>query len=251
MWESATPILKTNYVPLNINPQNDGLSMDLNFKPRVIFAGFTDAGNIQSVSKTLDVPITYLWGYNNSFPIAKITNSSKSSDVAITSFEAQGEGNWVFTPNINVSDFITGINSHNIANSLQKTGLDLLKRYKLSFWYKGGTVNVSASPVAGTFVTFTHATKNWIYWEAIVTGIGNIILSKGSGTTVLIDEVRLHPEAANVETYTYHPVRGMTTMTDMNNFTTYYEFDRFGKLKMVKDKDLNVMSIYDYVYKIR
>ena len=38
----------------------------------------------------------YLWGYNNSYPVAKVVNASVV-DIAATSFESDGKGNWTFS----------------------------------------------------------------------------------------------------------------------------------------------------------
>lgn len=52
-----------------------------------------------------------------------------------------------------------------------------------------------------------------------------------------------------VTTYTYDPLFGATSITDPKGKTTYYEYDVQGRLKFVKDKDLNVLQKYCYNYK--
>lgn len=51
-----------------------------------------------------------------------------------------------------------------------------------------------------------------------------------------------------VTTYTYAPLIGMTSQTDVNNRTTYYEYDNLGRLSVVRDKDQNIIKKYCYNY---
>lgn len=51
-----------------------------------------------------------------------------------------------------------------------------------------------------------------------------------------------------VTTYTCAPLIGIASQTDPKGYTTYYEYDNFGRLKDVKDKDGNVLKKYDYHY---
>ncbi len=53
---------------------------------------------------------------------------------------------------------------------------------------------------------------------------------------------------AQVTTYTYNPLVGMTSSTDAKGETTYYEYDTFQRLMNVKDKDGNIIKHMDYHY---
>lgn len=53
---------------------------------------------------------------------------------------------------------------------------------------------------------------------------------------------------AQIMTYTYSPLIGMTSQTDPNGVTTYYEYDDLGRLKTAKDDDGNIIKQYDYHY---
>jgi len=68
-------------------------------------------------------------------------------------------------------------------------------------------------------------------------------------TTNAIDEVRMHPKMARMVTYTYEPLVGKISETNANNLTTYYEYDEFNRLKLVKDNDGNIVKNYYYNYK--
>ncbi|ANH80035.1 hypothetical protein A8C56_02710 [Niabella ginsenosidivorans] len=53
---------------------------------------------------------------------------------------------------------------------------------------------------------------------------------------------------ALVSSYTYKPLVGMTSETDPSGRTTYYEYDGFGRLSVVKDDTGKVLKKYCYNY---
>lgn len=51
---------------------------------------------------------------------------------------------------------------------------------------------------------------------------------------------------AQVTTYTYSPLYGMTSMTDASGKTIYYEYDPFGRLKLVRDHDKRIIKKIEF-----
>lgn len=66
--------------------------------------------------------------------------------------------------------------------------------------------------------------------------------------TGLIDEIRIHPKDAQMNTFTYEPLTGMTSQCDANNRVSYYEYDSLGRLKLIRDQDKNIVKTFQYNY---
>ncbi len=54
--------------------------------------------------------------------------------------------------------------------------------------------------------------------------------------------------SAMINTYSYDPLIGMTSSTDPNGVTTYYEYDDFGRLKNVRNDDEHITARNFYHY---
>jgi hypothetical protein len=63
-----------------------------------------------------------------------------------------------------------------------------------------------------------------------------------------MDELRLFPKNAQMVTYTYAPLIGMTSQCDINNHISYYEYDLLGRLNLVRDQDRNILKKICYNY---
>jgi YD repeat-containing protein len=56
-------------------------------------------------------------------------------------------------------------------------------------------------------------------------------------------------KTCRVTFYTYAPLIGMTSQTDSNGITTYYEYDTFGRLKCVRDDNKKILKTFNYHYR--
>jgi hypothetical protein len=66
-----------------------------------------------------------------------------------------------------------------------------------------------------------------------------------------LDEIRNHSALANAQmtTYTYDPLVGITSVTDPKGYTVYYDYDDLQRMQYVKDKDGNILSENEYSYR--
>jgi YD repeat-containing protein len=204
--------------------------------------------NLNVATKANDAPVSYIWDYRHSNVIAEVTNAVQA-DIAYTSFEADGTGNWTFTGGSSASaNSFTGNMCYNLgqaSGNITKAGLTSSTTYVVSYWISTNspltiTGTIAGYPIKGK--TITVGATSWTYYEHKITGQTSVTLS-GTG---YLDEVRLYPANAQMTTYTYTPLVGVSTKCDAGNRATYYQYDAFGRLKVVLDQDRNIIRTIQY-----
>jgi hypothetical protein len=113
--------------------------------------------------------------------------------------------------------------------------------YKLSFWARR-----QFSPITGTIsgtVNVSVDDSSWKYYEMTLSSPSTITLSLSA---VHVDDLRLHPVGCEVTTYTYHPLFGMTSATDPNNLSSFYEYDSLGRLNLMRDSKGRIVKAFQY-----
>ena len=214
---------------------------DAYYKPQIQF-GYDSKLNLAVQNKTLDKKVSYLWDYQNSYPIAQVTTPDVT-DISYTSFEAEGMGNWQLNNgSINSAIGVTGTKSYTLGgvNSISRSGLSA-GSYVVSYWLKNatGTPSVnSLSAIAGI------SKNNWTLFTITLNNITSVAIN-GSG---VIDELRLYPANAQMVTYTYKPIAGISSECDAANHITNYTYDGIGRLTIAQDQDNNILKSYSYNY---
>ncbi|WP_317173561.1 RHS repeat domain-containing protein [Hymenobacter montanus] len=81
------------------------------------------------------------------------------------------------------------------------------------------------------------------------TAPGRLILGPPSaGASAILDELRLHPVDAQLTTYTYQPLVGVTSQTDPTGRTLFYEYDGLGRLLRTRDEQARILSQQQHHY---
>lgn len=187
-------------------------------EPRVEFLNYDNQGRILEQRLSSNLIHSYIWDNTGSYPLAEAVNTT-SDNIYHTSFEENGTVETVSNP--------------------ARTG----KRY-----LNTGTYNFSENGFVPA--SATNLKMSYWYWSSNkwnFSGIVNWNNTINAGTR--LDEIRVFPGDSHMTTYTYDTGIGLTSMTDGNGVTTYYNYDSFGRLKLVKDDKGNILKQYTYNYK--
>ena len=169
---STSNLLMPKYIYAN----KGTATIDKNIDKKITYDKYDEKGNILQYTPENGMPVSIIWGYNKTQPIAKIENVTYATipEATITSLQSRSDAD---------ND-----------NCMSASCTEQLLRNALN--------------------TFRESLPN-----------------------------------SFISTYTYNPLVGVTSVTDPKGISSYYEYDLFGRLKFVKDKDLNVLQKYCYNYK--
>lgn len=210
---------------------------------------YNSSGKVQTTSSFNRVT-TLVYDDNNEQIISKVGNAA-IADIGYSSFETGAKGTWTVTP--------SGSNPVSIANatvpsgeyclnmpavqSVSKTGLDMNKKYILSFWKKDGSIGISGG--TKTEETNVMVKNGWTLVTMYISQTTNVSLN-GTG---LLDELRLYPVGAVMSSATFDSQSNLTSSVGADNIATYYSYDELGRLIATYDADHNLVNATEYKYR--
>lgn len=185
---------------------------------RVEFLKYDAGGRILEQRLSDNLIHAYIWDEVHGLLLAEVTNAT-SDNIYHSSFEVSGTSETVSNPAHTGTRYLnTGSYNFSSNGFIPASTTNL----KMSYWY--------------------WSSSKWNF-----SGIVNWNNTISAGTR--LDEIRVFPAEAQMITYTHAPGIGITSQTDANNVTTYYEYDSFGRLKWLRDKDKNIVKKIDYHYR--
>jgi hypothetical protein len=232
----------------------------------ITYQAYGKYGNIQQLTDQEGITSSYTWNADGTYPLSQTTGASLNQ-VLYNGFE--DAGSWT-----GVTSDATQVYSGHYAGMVENAGtytnqnwvnvaLAAVTSFKYSGWIYSNGANAGINLVmkrtgetgAYSYIdnVATSQTGKWVYVEkefavpADVTSFSIRVDNSGSGK-VWFDDIRLRPSSARMSSYNFTPLVGMTSKSDEGNHIMYYEFDGLGRLKLVRDKDRNILKTFCYNY---
>ncbi|TAM96465.1 MAG: hypothetical protein EPN39_13615 [Chitinophagaceae bacterium] len=186
-------------------------------------------------------PVSYIWGYNDAYPIAIVHNAA-SNQVAYSSFETSDKGNWSYN-GVPSAGGKTGIYEYALSAGMISSDTLPAGTYYVTYWSTGTNVSITGGDVSEIINGETDGTS-WKFFKYKVT-LNNSHSIQLSGSSI-IDELRLYPTDAAMTTYTYYPGIGISSKCDADNTITYFGYNGFNELNIIKDQQGNIIKTIKY-----
>jgi hypothetical protein len=232
----------------------------------IAYQNYDQYGNIRQIRDDKGITSSFTWNLNGTYPVSQ-TAGAAITQVLYDGFEDAGSWNGITRDATQVhtgkyAGMING-NSSFTNEKWANVSLSIPTKYRYSGWiYSSGptaAINLLMKKT-GESAAYSYidnisvaATGKWVYVEkeylvpAVVASI-SIRLDNGGAGKVWFDDIKLRPSASQMNTFTFSPLIGMTSKSDEGNHTLYYEFDGQNRLKLIRNKDRNVLKMYCYNY---
>lgn len=215
------------------------------------------ANPLETQVNNMDLYKSMIWDTKTGKKLAEVTGA-QYADIAFSGFESSVKGNLQYDETyIEASSNVPGgaisggqvLRALNTSAPLTHPGLTAGKEYILSFWCKSIPPPSFGGGGLGTIpITQVYAGNGWKLYTAHFTPNNNspvgfaAIGSPSSPFTYYLDDVRIYPATATMQTYNYTPLFGISSAVDGQGRITYYEYDKLGRPSVVRDQQGNIIS---------
>lgn len=226
------------------------------------YEGLNKYGRMRTiVSKNASIASLHLHGTFRDKPVISVENA-RYDELVYSSFENFGsDASTEFVPvgYTRTDDNRTGgtaLQASQTSYMEKNVNKANVKNYVFSAWIKStvnGNLSVGLTASNGTMKNYTlpySISSDWKYYEISVpvsdmTSTFNI---KVQGSTAFyIDDVVFFPETALFLTYSYDRNGNLLSKTNQSGQTNYYEYDRLGRLRYIRDTDKNIIRKESYL----
>ncbi|HVW96326.1 MAG TPA: DUF5977 domain-containing protein [Mucilaginibacter sp.] len=233
----------TDFTPSALS--GGSLTKDSRYVQMISFDKYDTQNNIAQYTPRGSTPVSILWDYEYGLPTAQVKNAlynTTSNEEAYTSFEAPRHSGWSYSgatvtdPTAPTGDRVYPLSLGSVTSPTMNTA----KSYVVSLWSSEGAPTVTAGgSITGAAL---RTNNNWTYYEYIVpSGHSSVVVSG----TANLDELRIYPADAQMNTYAYDP-NGVTAMADTRGGINHFEYDPFSRLRNIKDWNGFIVKNYGY-----
>ena len=224
----AQPLADADFVHSN---HSDGLNADSRYDTLAVNLKFDGGSNPIYINDRTGGQLSYIYGYNKSLPIAVVQNAM--------TYESPND----YKPSIRKEIFHTSFEEDTSSNveilPLAKTGR---KAYRGSYQVAFNPSSLTDSFVLSYWISRDEG-RTWTKVDAVRKPWSWVTIGEENA---YVDEVRVYPQDARMTTYTHLPGIGMTSQTDPNGHTVYYEYDALGRLSAIRDNERRLLKSYQY-----
>lgn len=210
---NATTAQTATYSPQSLSSSGSASDFSLRFDVPITSGNYTLTLNVQ-----MPQIVWHLTGRYELFTLHSYDVRDK--EVFHTSFEEGDEGIETATAKTG-SRVLSGTYSINLRNFIPGS-------YLLSYW---------------------ESSDNGASWQRVPQTLEVTAASMShelNAAGKFIDEVRIQPTGSEMTTYTHLPGIGMTSQTDPNGHTVYYEYDALRRLSAIRDNERRLLKSYQY-----
>ncbi|WP_421876529.1 hypothetical protein [Marinoscillum sp.] len=218
------------------------------YESRIEFSEYNQNGNVLKVVKDDGTPVSYLWSFNYPNPTAEVVNANPN-EIAYTSFESYDfDAGWSFSGALISAEAITGDRYFQMTGtqSIYSTNQIPSGTYILEFFSDSPISSVSGGDVTNMYSSTADA-NGWVKYvkEVYLSLSGQLFLSGNCK----IDDLRLYPVDAEMTSYTYKPLVGITSKNGPDGSSiVHYQYDSNNRLYQIEDREGNVLKEYKYNY---
>lgn len=200
-----------------------------------------------------------IWDNATGNKLAEATNCH-INEIAYNGFETASNGNFtVLNPNniVSVNSIPGGgingrsaylLTTNPVQSKIMISGLTPNKPYFVSFWCNGGIPSFSGAGFSSLSLDTMAVKGYWTLYRGTFVPLNTAQVGFTSFTNnMYLDEIRIHPVSAVMNSWTYLPLHGVSAETDPNGRITYFEYDAMGRLSITRDQNDNILSKTEFV----
>lgn len=249
-------------ISLNGNSKYE-LNYDLsNYTLVETYSNYDIKGNLIEVIPEHSQPSTLLLGADQTLLIGEATNAL-NSEFGYSGFEYSDLNGWSLTGGASQTDIesksgykkLEVQNGASVSQTFTIDNESTINGYKATICAKGAGSAYLKVSVNGTLINSASLSQS-ADWELLTVHITRQDLAQFSASQQLLikvesgnpsanmcylDDIRFYPDDAVINTYTYTHSGLTASVCDINSSYQFFEYDDLGRLKYVRDKDLNIL----------